>query len=86
MARSFELPEDSVEKEGEDMGMETMSRSTSGKQRAIVSIIPRRAFDIYTTLLAIAMGAMLLACVLMVLELASYNFAYKPPRSATGAR
>jgi hypothetical protein len=43
---------------------------------------------IYTVLLLIALVAMILSCLLLVLELANYGFQFKPPanlRSAAAA-
>jgi hypothetical protein len=61
-----------------------ISHSTAAAERDVdtgerqVSILKPPLWDVHTTLLGVALVAILFSCVLMILELQSYGFRLKP--------
>jgi hypothetical protein len=49
-------------------------------------LVRREQTSIYTVLLMITLGAVLLGCLIMILELWRYGFQYKPPKLRSEVR
>jgi len=64
----------------------SLPESSSEEPRGV--LVRRQKTSIYTVLLLIAAVALLISCLVMILEWAQYGLQYKPPanlRSAVGA-
>lgn len=59
-----------------------MSRLGSQPASSRRIAVPKPKSDVYVALLAISLGALIVACVLLALELNRYQWKVKPPKAA----